>query len=108
MRPRLAAGIADPLVHRRRGLQEELELHPAQRWAWIGSTHRFVDPVHENALNGPLVYSIKHVRIKTARTFGLRGSCWKYALEPTGFDPLVGSDGFDPLWCKSSNGPQML
>jgi hypothetical protein len=23
--------------------------------------------------------------------------CWKYALEPTGFDPLVGSDGFDPL-----------
>jgi hypothetical protein len=34
--------------------------------------------------------------------------CWKYALEPTGFDPLVGSDGFDPLWCKSPNGPQML
>jgi hypothetical protein len=33
---------------------------------------------------------------------------WKYALEPTGFDPLVGSDGFDPLWCKSPNGPQML
>jgi hypothetical protein len=26
------------------------------------------------------------------------GSCWKYALESTGFDPLVGSDGFDPLW----------
>jgi hypothetical protein len=24
-------------------------------------------------------------------------NCWKYALEPTGFDPLVGSDGFDPL-----------
>jgi hypothetical protein len=21
------------------------------------------------------------------------GDCWKYALEPTGFDPLVGSDG---------------
>jgi hypothetical protein len=36
------------------------------------------------------------------------GDCWKYALEPTGFDPLVGSDGFDPLWCKSPNGPQML
>jgi hypothetical protein len=35
-------------------------------------------------------------------------TCWKYALEPTGFDPLVGSDGFDPLWCKSPNGPQML
>jgi hypothetical protein len=35
-------------------------------------------------------------------------SCWKYALEPTGFDPLVGSDGFDPLWHKSPNGPQML
>jgi hypothetical protein len=35
-------------------------------------------------------------------------SCWKYALEPTGFDPLVDSDGFDPLWCKSPNGPQML
>jgi hypothetical protein len=34
--------------------------------------------------------------------------CWKYALESTGFDPLVGSDGFDPLWCKSPNGPQML
>jgi DNA-directed RNA polymerase specialized sigma54-like protein len=34
--------------------------------------------------------------------------CWKYALEPTGFDSLVGSDGFDPLWCKSPNGPQML
>jgi transposase-like protein len=34
--------------------------------------------------------------------------CWKYALEPTEFDPLVGSDGFDPLWCKSPNGPQML
>jgi hypothetical protein len=34
--------------------------------------------------------------------------CWKYALESTGFDPLVGSDGFDPLWCKSLNGPQML
>jgi hypothetical protein len=34
--------------------------------------------------------------------------CWKYALEPTGFDPLVDSDGFDPLWCKSPNGPQML
>jgi hypothetical protein len=33
---------------------------------------------------------------------------WKYALEPTGFDPLVDSDGFDPLWCKSPNGPQML
>jgi hypothetical protein len=30
------------------------------------------------------------------------------ALEPTGFDPLVGSDGFDPLWCKGPNGPQML
>jgi hypothetical protein len=40
----------------------------------------------------------------------LRGAwcCWKYALEPTGFDPLVGSDGFDPLWCKSPNGPQVL
>jgi hypothetical protein len=37
-----------------------------------------------------------------------RGNCWKYALESTGFDPLVGSDGFDPLWCKSPNGPQML
>jgi hypothetical protein len=36
------------------------------------------------------------------------GDCWKYALESTGFDPLVGSDGFDPLWCKSPNGPQML
>jgi hypothetical protein len=24
------------------------------------------------------------------------------------FDPLVGSDEFDPLWCKSPNGPQML
>jgi hypothetical protein len=24
------------------------------------------------------------------------------------FDPLVDSDGFDPLWCKSPNGPQML
>jgi hypothetical protein len=24
-------------------------------------------------------------------------NCWKYALESTGFDPLVGSDGFDPL-----------
>jgi hypothetical protein len=35
-------------------------------------------------------------------------NCWKYALEPTGFDPLVGSDGFDPLWCKSPNGPHML
>jgi hypothetical protein len=35
-------------------------------------------------------------------------NCWKYALEPTGFDPLVDSDGFDPLWCKSPNGPQML
>jgi hypothetical protein len=34
--------------------------------------------------------------------------CWKYALEPTGFDPLVDSDGFDPLWCKSPNVPQML
>jgi hypothetical protein len=34
--------------------------------------------------------------------------CWKYALEPSGFDPLVGSDGFDPLWCKSPNEPQML
>jgi hypothetical protein len=34
--------------------------------------------------------------------------CWKYAIESTGFDPLVGSDGFDPLWCKSPNGPQML
>jgi hypothetical protein len=34
--------------------------------------------------------------------------CWKYALETTGFDPLVGLDGFDPLWCKSPNGPQML
>jgi hypothetical protein len=34
--------------------------------------------------------------------------CWKYALKSTGFDPLVGSDGFDPLWCKSPNGPQML
>jgi hypothetical protein len=22
------------------------------------------------------------------------GPCWKYALEPTGFDPLVDSDGF--------------
>jgi hypothetical protein len=33
---------------------------------------------------------------------------WKYALEPTGFDPLVDSDGFDPLWCKSPNGPHML
>jgi hypothetical protein len=41
----------------------------------------------------------------------------KYALESTGFDPLVGSDGFDPLvgsdgfgplWCKSPNGTQML
>jgi hypothetical protein len=30
------------------------------------------------------------------------------SIEPTGFDPLVGSDGFDPLWCKSPNGPQML
>jgi hypothetical protein len=39
---------------------------------------------------------------------GQRRSCWKYALEPTGFDPLVGSDGFDPLWCKRPNGPQML
>jgi hypothetical protein len=38
----------------------------------------------------------------------LRGFCWKYALESTGFDPLVGSDGFDTLWCKSPNGPQML
>jgi hypothetical protein len=37
-----------------------------------------------------------------------REYCWKYALEPTGFDPQVGSDGFDPLWCKSPNGPQML
>jgi hypothetical protein len=37
-----------------------------------------------------------------------KGTCWKYALEPTGFDSLVGSDGFDPLWCKSPNGPQML
>jgi hypothetical protein len=63
MQSRLAAGITDPLVHRQRGLKEELELHPAQRWARIGSTHQFVDPVHENALNG---YSIKHVRIKTA------------------------------------------
>jgi hypothetical protein len=35
-------------------------------------------------------------------------SCCKYALESTGFDPLVGSDGFDLLWCKSPNGPQML
>jgi hypothetical protein len=35
-------------------------------------------------------------------------SYWKYALESTGFDPLVGSDGFDPLWCKSPNGSQML
>jgi hypothetical protein len=35
-------------------------------------------------------------------------SCWKYALESTGFDPLVDLDGFDPLWCKSPNGPQML
>jgi hypothetical protein len=34
--------------------------------------------------------------------------CWKYALEPTGFDLLVDSDGFDPLWCKIPNGPQML
>jgi hypothetical protein len=34
--------------------------------------------------------------------------CWKYALEPTGFDPLVGSDGFDLLWCRSPNGPKML
>jgi hypothetical protein len=34
--------------------------------------------------------------------------CWKYALESTRFDPLVGSDGFDPLWFKSPNGPQML
>jgi hypothetical protein len=25
--------------------------------------------------------------------------CWKYALESTGFDSLVDSDGFDPLWC---------
>jgi hypothetical protein len=31
------------------------------------------------------------------------GDCWKYALEPTGFDPLVDSDGFDPLWCMSYN-----
>jgi hypothetical protein len=37
-----------------------------------------------------------------------RRRCWKYVLESTGFDPLVGSDGFDPLWCKSPNGPQML
>jgi hypothetical protein len=37
-----------------------------------------------------------------------RTDCWKYALEPTELDPLVGSDGFDPLWCKSPNGPQML
>jgi hypothetical protein len=38
----------------------------------------------------------------------VRRPCWKYALDSTGFDPLVGSDGFDPLWCKSPNGPQML
>jgi hypothetical protein len=42
------------------------------------------------------------------RGVGRGPECWKYALESTGFDPLVGSDGFDPLWCKSPNGPQML
>jgi hypothetical protein len=48
-------------------------------------------------------------RVRDRRSPCPRGAeCWKYALEPTGFDPLVGSDGFDPLWCKSSNGPQML
>jgi hypothetical protein len=35
-------------------------------------------------------------------------NCWKYALEPTGFDSLVGSDGFHSLLCKRPNGPQML
>jgi hypothetical protein len=43
-----------------------------------------------------------------AATANTTETCWKYALEPTGFDPLVDSDGFDPLWCKSPNGPQML
>jgi hypothetical protein len=46
--------------------------------------------------------------IRTAVAFSRKPGCWKYALESTGFDPLVGSDGFDPLWYKSPNGPQML
>jgi hypothetical protein len=47
-------------------------------------------------------------KLRTPIEIVIVGTCWKYALEPTGFDPLVDSDGFDPLWCKSPNGPQML
>jgi hypothetical protein len=39
---------------------------------------------------------LRYARINHSRR--ATGSCWKYALESTGFDPLVGSDGFDPLW----------
>jgi hypothetical protein len=39
---------------------------------------------------------------------GMNAGSVKYALEPTGFDLLVDSDGCDPLWCKSPNVPQML
>jgi hypothetical protein len=36
------------------------------------------------------------------------GDYWRYVLKPTGLDPLVGSDGFDPLGHKKHNGPQLL
>jgi hypothetical protein len=71
--------------------------------------HRSVDPLWHMphappAMHiWPLCYSVTFLT-----TFFDVTNCWKYALEPTGFDPLVDSDGFDPLWCKSPNGPQML
>jgi hypothetical protein len=54
-------------------------------------------------------FCLLHKQVHASKIlFFAQSFCWKYALEPTGFDPLVDSDGFDPLWCKSPNGPQML
>jgi hypothetical protein len=53
--------------------------------------------------NSPSVTSILG-RAHDLEVWGMFGNM----PESTGFDPLVGSDGFDPLWCKSPNGTQML
>jgi hypothetical protein len=85
--------------------QSEATLIICGAWSlWTGRNARNHDKRSMNA-----GVAARHVARMVEDVICLKyDNCWKYALEPTGFDPLVDSDGFDPLWCKSPNGPQML
>jgi hypothetical protein len=99
--------VGSSLSKRRHTQDSSRCLHPQDQFS--GSTR------HPNRTRGDIEDTIKSMQQgrdqitgQHQRSVGTGWLCWKYALEPTGFDPLVGSDGFDPLWCKSPNGPQML